>query len=664
MSTRKSARRTAPWIAALASVALVAISACGGGGGSSAPAPLPPSTPAQLVTVSIAPGHIAIPLGLTQQYVATGTYSDASSRDVTALASWSTANAAVARVDDQASKGLASSVAIGSAAITARLNGIDATVQLTIDAAALVSIELLRASNVTPPATGSLAVDARLHFTAAGRYTNNTVQDLTNTVVWGALDSAVAVLSNTPGEKGSATGIAAGTTRVEATLGAIKGTANITVLPIKTLEFETPNTKAAGLGGVALDDAGNAMTVWHNQFSGGGFGTPPQLYARAYTLGGGWAARVAIDFGAIDDFPALPALAMNASGVALLAWAGHGGVYASHYSPGGGWQQARVIASGPTPFLTFAESLRLAIDASGNGLLVWTNDQGNRIFSSQYTQASDSWTAPGELQNVDRGLARSALSLALNAVGTGVLVWENWTFNAMPGWNAYASLFIPGSGQGSGWQTPQALHASESGQTPVAAIDASAQVHVAFVDYTTAFPSTSLYSRRYLPNQGWQALEGIAVNDASGPTDPVLAINAAGAAVVVWRNSYDKAVWASRHAASGGWQAAENVWPTGVGDPTVLRPHIAADGRILAAWVSEDLTTPFKVGLRRYVPGSGWEPAQGLPYIEHKGSLAGIALAFNPSGNGVALWGEAQFVFDGQFFNSFSDFYANTLLTY
>jgi hypothetical protein len=38
---------------------------------------------------------------------------------------------------------------------------------------------------------------------------------------------------------------------------------------------------------------------------------------------------------------------------------------------------------------------------------------------------------------------------------------------------------------------------------------------------------------------------------------------------------------------------------------------------------------------------------QGLPYIEHKANLAGIAIASNPSGAGVGLWRESYNMFDG-----------------
>jgi len=265
------------------------------------------------------------------------------------------------------------------------------------------------------------------------------------------------------------------------------------------------------------------------------------------------------------------------------------------------------------------------------------------------------------------GAANSVPSLAMNAGGATVLLWENWANFSV--WTINASMFVPGTGQGTGWQPPLPLHQSVSWHTPTVAINDAGEVVAAWVDYITDFPNTSLYAKRFIPNQGWQALEGIAANDPRRPADPALAMNEAGAAVVVWRNGFDSAVRASRLVANDGWQAPEVLWPTGsgIGDPRVLRPHIASDGRILAASVIEDLNAPFKVGLRRYVPGSGWETARGLPYVKHKGLFSrgsGIDIAFNASGTGVALWEESYDVFNGALFFGFSDLYANTQLTY
>lgn len=640
--------------------------ACGGGGDGGENGGGDPPPPPQLVFVAVSPSNPVIPLGTTQQFVATGTYSDGTSQDVTVHASWSSSNIAVVQVNDQGSKGLASSVAVGVTTIAASMNGIAGIAELTVSPAALISIEIALPTNVSPPATGQIAIAATQQYIAVGQYTDNSIHDITTSVTWSSSDSTVAVISNAQGEKGLASGIAVGTVTIGATLSSIYGTTNLVILPIKALDLTKAAGLVAGLAGVEIDENGNALAAWNYQFTGTNFGIPPELYTASYTSVGGWTQKTPIDMGGIDDFPAGPSLAMNASGVALLAWTGNGGVYASKYTPGLGWQQARVVASGASPFLTFAGNLRIAIDVSGNGLLVWTNDNGDKLFSSLYQQGTDTWTVPQELPNVNRGFARSALALAMNASGYGVVLWENWDFGATPGWTLYASLFVPGTGQGTGWQTPQSLYQSGSGQTPTAAINDKGEIVAVWVDYVSNFPNTSLYTKRYIPNQGWQAQEGISVNDINRPSYPRVAMNNAGTAVVVWYNSFDYEVRASRFITNSGWQTPETLWPPceSCGDPTVLQPHITQDGRILAAWVTADINAPFKVGLRRYVSGNGWDDAQGLPYIEHKGQFSGINIAFNPSGTGVAFWSESYDIFDGQFLNSFSDFYVNTQLSY
>ena len=170
-------------------IGLIAITAlllagCGGGSSSYSPpsTPPPPSSP-QLISIAVSPNSPLIHLGTVQQFAATGTYSDGSSQDVTALASWSSSDAAVAAVsNNQANKGLASGIAIGTATITVSLNGIDGTAQLTVDPAALTTIVVLPEPNITPPPTGQIAIAATLQYVAAGLYTDNSVQDISTSV--------------------------------------------------------------------------------------------------------------------------------------------------------------------------------------------------------------------------------------------------------------------------------------------------------------------------------------------------------------------------------------------------------------------------------------------------------------------------------------------------
>jgi hypothetical protein len=102
---------------------LLACSSSGGGNGEN-PSPA-------LVSIGVTPANPAVTLGKTQQFAATGIYSDNSSQDLTASATWTSSNAASALVS---STGLATSVGTGTAIIAAASGSISGTATLTVTA--------------------------------------------------------------------------------------------------------------------------------------------------------------------------------------------------------------------------------------------------------------------------------------------------------------------------------------------------------------------------------------------------------------------------------------------------------------------------------------------------------------------------------------------------
>lgn len=71
-------------MAILVVLGLVALAACGGGGGGGGSEPPSPPT---LSSIAVTPAGPSIPLGSTQQFTATGNYSDGSTQNLTTAAS-------------------------------------------------------------------------------------------------------------------------------------------------------------------------------------------------------------------------------------------------------------------------------------------------------------------------------------------------------------------------------------------------------------------------------------------------------------------------------------------------------------------------------------------------------------------------------------------------
>ena len=93
------------------------------------------SPSAALTSIAVSPLNPSITAGSTQQFKATGTYSDNSTQDITSQVTWSSSNTAVATVN---SVGLATSIAGGSSTIKATQGSMSGSTILTVQPTTLV----------------------------------------------------------------------------------------------------------------------------------------------------------------------------------------------------------------------------------------------------------------------------------------------------------------------------------------------------------------------------------------------------------------------------------------------------------------------------------------------------------------------------------------------
>ena len=191
--------------------------------------------PAVLAAIEVSPLATSIPAGETQQYQATGVYSDGSTRNLTDSVTWSSSDTSAATVSNASgSPGLATAVADGATTITATdpATSIFGTAALTVLLAVLVAI------TVTPPAASVPAGDTQ-QMTATGLYSDGTTQNITDSVTWASSDTGVAKVSNKTGDQGVVTGVATGVASITATdpTTSIEGIAGVTVLPAVLLSI-------------------------------------------------------------------------------------------------------------------------------------------------------------------------------------------------------------------------------------------------------------------------------------------------------------------------------------------------------------------------------------------------------------------------------------------
>ncbi|HEY6874519.1 MAG TPA: Ig-like domain-containing protein [Geobacteraceae bacterium] len=181
-------------------------------------------TSAALVSIAVTPAAPGIAIGTTQQFVATGTYNDSSTHDITQFVTWTSSAPAFAVISNAANQqGLATGVGVGTSTITATLGSVTGSTTLTVTNATLSSITVT-------PANSTIATKTTVQFTATGNFNNGTTQDLTRLVVWATSNKNIAAISNSSGTKGLATGVAAGVpVTISATFGGKTGTTGLTV---------------------------------------------------------------------------------------------------------------------------------------------------------------------------------------------------------------------------------------------------------------------------------------------------------------------------------------------------------------------------------------------------------------------------------------------------
>jgi hypothetical protein len=193
------------------------------------------SAGANLTAISISPAGASIPIHTTQQFTATGSYSDGSSRDLTGLVSWGSSSTAAATIDVN---GLFTGVAAGSTTISATLGSVTKSTTVTVTAPTIASI------SVTPVGL-TLGIGINQQYTATAAYSDGSTQDLVSGVTWSSSSTSVATINTS----GLASTVAAGTTTITATVGSFSDTSTLTIVPAHLTSIDvSPATPSIALG--------------------------------------------------------------------------------------------------------------------------------------------------------------------------------------------------------------------------------------------------------------------------------------------------------------------------------------------------------------------------------------------------------------------------------
>jgi uncharacterized protein YjdB len=168
-----------------------------------------------LASIAITPASTTTPLGLTQQFAATGTFNNGTSQDVTGTAAWSSASPSIATVS---ATGLATGVAQGTAGITASVGSVVGSATLTVGPPVLVSISI-------SPASGTVKKGTTLQLASTGTYSDHSTANLTAASQWSSLSPGVVTVN----AAGLVSAVTAGTATIRASSASVSAMSMITV---------------------------------------------------------------------------------------------------------------------------------------------------------------------------------------------------------------------------------------------------------------------------------------------------------------------------------------------------------------------------------------------------------------------------------------------------
>jgi hypothetical protein len=213
-------------------------------------------TDAELSSIEINPQNASVPTGLTENYTATGIFSDDSIQDLTTQVTWTSSKPDVAAVEPD---GSVSAIADGSTIITASSGTVSATATLEVYTATLESIALV-------PTASSIALGNEQQFTATGTFSDSSTADITAEALWESSDTDVSTISNATATEGKAESTGIGTTQITATLNEINNstTLEVTAATLESVALTPPMpsvVEGASVGFTATGTFSDGSTV-------------------------------------------------------------------------------------------------------------------------------------------------------------------------------------------------------------------------------------------------------------------------------------------------------------------------------------------------------------------------------------------------------------------
>ncbi|MBS0421608.1 MAG: hypothetical protein JSR66_28120 [Proteobacteria bacterium] len=338
-------------------------------------------------------------------------------------------------------------------------------------------------------------------------------------------------------------------------------------------------------------------------------------------------------------------LAVNAHGTAALIWRERSGMdgvrlWASRFAPDSKqWSTPTSLALlGGGDDLSADAVPHVAIADSGDTLAVWPQQVNgtNEVWESRYTDAG-SWSVAAR---IDTAVVSQAYSqVVYDSAGNAFVLWQqlDGTRN-----HVYYSRLPVGT---TTWSAPVQMDtATGNAVRPYVVADAHGNLVAVWMqtDSPQAGSVSHIWSSNYQSSTGhWSVPAAMIANDATlSAFLPKLAVNAAGAAEVIWVQD-DNSIWSNHYTPASGWGAPLLVEAGGNNNGL---PEVAIDqtGNAMAVWMRSDPTVPQLAHLRYTVlpVGGNWSASAVISEADSATSeyTESPQIAFDAQGDAVAIW--------------------------
>ena len=398
------------------------------------------------------------------------------------------------------------------------------------------------------------------------------------------------------------------------------------------------NTDRAKFPQIAVDDSGNAIVVWQL------YKSPYHIYSKHYDVGSdSWLEPELVENN--WTMAERPKVAMDGSGNAVVVWVQKNiddikRIYSNYYdASSGSWSGVKLL---PQP-LSSAEFSQVAMDGNGNAVTVWQQYDGSyySIYSSHYYASSGVWSAISVLER-NAGHAQFP-QVAMNDSGKAVAVWQQRDGSY---YSIYSNHYDVNSSR---WSTAVVIENNDTGSAmnPHVAVDGSGNAIAVWKQHDGT--RNNIWSNRYDAGSGtWSTASLIedSMNDTEGPQ---VAMDASGNAVVVWQQDDGTRhnIWSNRYdASSGSWSTASLI-ENSTNDAEGPQVAIDASGNAVVVWQQDDGTRN-NIWSNRYDASSGsW---LGATLIEtNMTSANNPQIAVDGMGNGVSVWSQGAYIYSNRF---------------